>query len=52
MTDPPVADRPPSAAQFPVYSALVAQWAQAGRAVPGVPDREWERLVATPVWPR
>ncbi|MBD0711680.1 hypothetical protein BU197_25985 [Streptomyces sp. CBMA291] len=36
---------------FPVYSALADQWARAGRTVPGMPDREWERLMATPVWP-
>ncbi|MFB7029821.1 MULTISPECIES: hypothetical protein [unclassified Streptomyces] len=48
VSDPTPADRTP----FPVYSALVTQWTQAGRAVPGVPDREWERLMAAPVWPR
>ncbi|MEU4075811.1 MULTISPECIES: hypothetical protein [Streptomyces] len=47
MSDPPPADRTP----FPLYSALVTQWVQAGRTVPGMPDREWERLMATPVWP-
>ncbi len=47
VSDPSPAERTP----FPVYSALVDQWVQAGRAVPGVPDREWERLMATPVWP-
>ncbi|MET9373269.1 hypothetical protein ACFYV5_29565 [Streptomyces sp. NPDC003035] len=45
---PPPADRGP----FPVYSSLVQQWALAGRTVPGMPDHEWERLMATPVWPR
>ncbi|MFJ7127916.1 hypothetical protein [Streptomyces sp. NPDC098101] len=48
VSDPTPADRTP----FPVYSALVTQWTQAGRAVPGMPDREWERLMAAPVWPR
>ncbi|MFC9729338.1 MULTISPECIES: hypothetical protein [Streptomyces] len=52
MSDPPTADPAPSTRQFPVYSALVTQWVQAGRTVPGVPDREWERLMSTPVWPR
>ncbi|WP_327163946.1 hypothetical protein [Streptomyces zaomyceticus] len=47
VSDPASVDRTP----FPVYSALVAQWVQAGRTVPGMPDREWERLMATPVWP-
>ncbi|MFB7375062.1 hypothetical protein [Streptomyces sp. NPDC056222] len=45
---PPPVDRGP----VPVYSALVQQWALAGRTVPGMPDREWERLTTTPVWPR
>lgn len=48
VSDPPTVDRTP----FPIYSALVTQWVQAGRTVPGMPDREWERLMATPVWPR
>ncbi|MGW3393283.1 hypothetical protein [Streptomyces hydrogenans] len=52
MSEPPTADPIRSPQQFPVYSALAAQWEQAGRAVPGRPDREWERLMATPVWPR
>ncbi|NML52989.1 hypothetical protein HHL19_09115 [Streptomyces sp. R302] len=52
MSEPPTVDRAPSHRQFPVYSALVDQWVQAGRAVPGMPDREWERLMSTPVWPR
>ncbi|WP_158718747.1 hypothetical protein [Streptomyces griseus] len=52
MSEPPTAERDRYHRQFPVYSALAAQWSQAGRAVPGVPDREWERLMSTPVWPR
>ncbi len=52
VSEPPTVDRTPSTRQFPVYSALVTQWVQAGRAVPGMPDREWERLMSTPVWPR
>lgn len=48
VSDPPVTDREP----FPLYAQLAHQWAQAGRAVPGVPDREWERLMRTPIWPR
>ncbi|MFE1903460.1 hypothetical protein ACFW96_07310 [Streptomyces gardneri] len=48
MSDRPTVDHTP----FPVYSALVTQWVQAGRTVPGMPDREWERIMATPVWPR
>ncbi|MGW4158747.1 hypothetical protein [Streptomyces sp. NPDC004788] len=48
VSDPPVAEREP----FPLYSLLAHQWIQAGRAVPGVPDREWERLMRTPIWPR
>ncbi|WP_037709670.1 hypothetical protein [Streptomyces griseus] len=52
VSEPPTAERDRYHRQFPVYSALAAQWSQAGRAVPGVPDREWERLMSTPVWPR
>ncbi|WP_282697135.1 hypothetical protein [Streptomyces sp. CC208A] len=52
VSEPPAADRSRTGSQFPVYSALVAQWTQAGRTVPGLPDREWERLMSTPVWPR
>ncbi|MEU3427074.1 hypothetical protein [Streptomyces gardneri] len=48
VSDRPIVDHTP----FPVYSALVTQWVQAGRTVPGMPDREWERIMATPVWPR
>lgn len=52
VSDPPPPERTPTPNQFPVYSALASQWAQAGRAVPGLPDREWERLMSAPVWPR
>ncbi len=52
VSEPRAAERFRSSGQFPVYSALVAQWTEAGRTVPGMPDREWERLVSAPVWPR
>ncbi|BAU85705.1 hypothetical protein SLA_4821 [Streptomyces laurentii] len=45
--DPPVV--PPE--QLPLYTSLARQWAESGRAVPGVPDREWERLARAPIWP-
>ncbi|MET9951098.1 hypothetical protein ABZ135_06035 [Streptomyces sp. NPDC006339] len=48
VTDPSPFDREP----FPLYSALARQWAMDGRTVPGHPDREWERLTRTPIWPR
>lgn len=35
----------------PVYSALTREWKALGRTVPGLPDREWDALVSTPVWP-
>ncbi|MFF6886683.1 hypothetical protein ACFY9F_26250 [Streptomyces sp. NPDC012421] len=52
MSEQTTAEPLRSTRQFPVYSALVTQWTQAGRTVPGMPDREWERLISTPVWPR
>lgn len=48
VADPQPVDREP----FPLYSSLARQWMLAGRTVPGVPDREWERLTRTPIWPR
>ncbi|MFE3492079.1 hypothetical protein ACFXOS_03100 [Streptomyces sp. NPDC059175] len=42
------ADRPAE----PIYASLAAQWSRQGRAVPGVPDREWTALVTRSCWPR
>jgi hypothetical protein len=35
----------------PVYSMLMREWRAQGRAVPGVPDHEWQVLVTRPIWP-
>ncbi|MGX2998389.1 hypothetical protein JNUCC64_29695 [Streptomyces sp. JNUCC 64] len=35
----------------PLYRALLARWTDEGRALPGTPDPEWERLAAPLVRP-
>ncbi|GAB3651409.1 hypothetical protein [Streptomyces sparsus] len=38
--------------QTPIYAALVRQWSEANRAVPGRTDREWTDLVDYTSWRR
>ncbi|MEW2418363.1 hypothetical protein AB0953_32390 [Streptomyces sp. NPDC046866] len=35
----------------PIYRALLARWAAAGRTLPGHGDPEWSRVAASPIWP-
>ncbi|PRH75657.1 hypothetical protein C6N75_29795 [Streptomyces solincola] len=42
---------PPPVPAPPVYSSLLHEWRVHGRALPGVPDHEWDALVSRPVWP-
>lgn len=34
----------------PIYSALLRQWENAGRTVPGRRDPEWIQAAALPAW--
>ncbi|MET7520469.1 hypothetical protein ABZS88_45525 [Streptomyces sp. NPDC005480] len=51
----PVTDRseaaPPTPGE-PIFAALAARWAEAGRVVPGQADGEWAMLAGNCPWPR
>ncbi|MBY6302890.1 hypothetical protein [Streptomyces clavuligerus] len=34
--------------ESPIYERLAREWAGSGRTLPGVPDREWDRLLRPP----
>ncbi|WP_152628273.1 hypothetical protein [Streptacidiphilus neutrinimicus] len=36
----------------PLFHAIAASWTALGRTVPGIPDPEWDRLVAARPRPR
>ncbi|MBK3643699.1 hypothetical protein [Streptomyces sp. MBT33] len=38
-------------ANEPIYAALAARWATAGRVVPGQADQEWNMLMSRRPWP-
>ncbi|GAA4773377.1 MULTISPECIES: hypothetical protein [Streptomyces] len=48
-TDP--APAAPPGAGTPIYDRLAAEWAAAGRTLPGRPDAEWRRLTVFPPVP-
>ncbi|MEU3776178.1 hypothetical protein AB0F11_23790 [Streptomyces sp. NPDC032472] len=35
----------------PIYRALLARWAAAGRTLPGHGDPEWSQVATSPIWP-
>ncbi len=35
----------------PIYRALLARWADAGRTLPGHRDPEWSQVATSPIWP-
>ncbi|MFI9235697.1 hypothetical protein [Streptomyces sp. NPDC053079] len=37
--------------EAPIFDALAASWAAAGRLVPGQQDHEWTRLTSASPWP-
>ncbi|MCS0638989.1 hypothetical protein NX801_25755 [Streptomyces sp. LP05-1] len=47
----PQSRQPTEPRTTPVHAALIREWRAQGRALPGVPDREWDALVSRPVWP-
>ncbi|MER6913687.1 hypothetical protein ABT354_18615 [Streptomyces sp. NPDC000594] len=44
----PAAPRPAGRDESPIYERLAREWAGSGRTLPGVPDREWARLIRYP----